>query len=855
MALLSTEERRRGESVRERFFADADGLRAVEARTRAVDGIVRDRFDATLGNRPGVAAVAVGGYGRCELFPHSDVDLLLLFGSMRDVERSQDEIGTLIAGLWDAKLVVSQSVRTPRDCTSLARDNTELHISLLDTRFVAGDVSFLRELQDGTLPRFYLRERRSLIRALATKARGRHKSFEDTPYHLEPDVKEGPGGLRDIQLACWMAQLEHVRAGRIPATTECLPSWAKDETLDARRFLFSVRCYLHYHHGRDRNVLTYAMQDAIAQDGDAKAYEGSGPDDMMRDYYRRTRSTYRLARRTMDASLVSTNTLASIFRMRKSRLSNREFAVTKGEIYFRDPHAADHSPGSVLRLFEFQARHGLQLSRTAEQRIRTQLPALRRHVESSAGHWRHLREILRLPHTALALSTMRESGYLPCLIPEFALADSLVIRDFYHRYTVDEHTIRAIGVLKDLPGATGGIDCRFASLLAEVPSPELVCLALLYHDLGKGVKGRPHEESSAEMVKAGVLRIGPADEMARKAVVQLVQDHLAMSTIMTKQDMSEPAVLETFKAGVGTLERLNMLTLMTYADTVAVNPLAALQWRKQLLWRLYRRTRSIFERDHGDKRIRPGTVEDVLDLASDADDRDALAAFLRGFPERYARTHTAAQVRRHAGLAADLRPGRATVSSRRREGFTEIVVICSDRPTLFAALCAGISASGADIVSAEAYIREDGLVLDTFRVIPMPGGELLQFGPRGVQQIERRIRALAEGRLDPSDLVHTEPRTRKRPSTGEPPLVTFDNDTSAGSTILSVCTSDRRGLLADLANTISDAGCSIEVVLGHTQGGAAMDTFYLRKDGAKLGQGTCESLTGRLVGACQIRTG
>ena len=852
MALLTPRERRQIESVREGFFADADGLRAVEARTRTVDDLLRDRFERVFGSSPGVAAVAVGGYGRGELFPSSDVDLLLLFSSLREVEKSDNEIGRLIASLWDAKLQVSQSVRTPRDCTSLARDNTELHISLLDTRFVAGDEGFLRELQEGTLPRFYLREQRSLMRALTSKARARHKSYEDTMYHLEPNVKEGPGGLRDLQFSCWVAQLENVSGSGIPACGEFLPAEVTGEIDEARRLLFAVRCYLHYLYGRDRNILTFGMQDSIATEADGKAFRGSGVTDMMRTFYRRSRSVHRLALHSMEAASQPTNTLLSILRKRKSRLSNREFAVTKGQIYFKDPYAIKHSPECALRLFEFQARHGLRLASQTERRLRAELPALRRHIESSSGHWARLREIFRLPHTVLALSAMRESGFLFCLIPEFEQADCLVIHDFYHRYTVDEHTIVAVRILKDLARKTDGIDRRFAELLAEVRAPEIVCLALLYHDLGKAVKGKPHAQSSAEMANAGMQRLGLDDEIERKTVDHLIRDHLAMSTVMTKQDLGEPSVLEAFKERVGTLERLNMLTVMTYADMVAVNPSAALQWRKQLLWRLHRGTRAVFKRDHGDKRIRSATVADYIGRIGDADEREGLASFVRGFPERYVRTHTAEDVRRHAALASRLEAGAAKVECQRLGAQTEIVVVCADRPALFASLCAGITASGGYIVSAEAYSQIDGLILDKFRIIPTPGGDLLQFGTRGLQEMERRLERLAVGRLIPEDLVFIRPRrSKKRPTSDEPPLVTYDNRTSARSTIFSVYTRDRNKLLHDLSSVFPAAGCDIDVVLCHTQGGVAMDTFYVRKNGAKLDEATCETLRGRLVGACE----
>ena len=853
MSNLTTYHAQQMERVSSDFFEDGDGVRAVARRTNAVDDIVRGRFDEIFGGaRDGVAAIAVGGYGRAELFPFSDIDLLLLFGSIRDAERNEDRIAKLIASLWDSKLQVSHSVRSPKDCTSLARDNTDLHISMLDTRFVAGDEAFVATLQDSLLPKFYLREQRSLLRSLIQKSRQRHQSFEDTLYHLEPNVKEGPGGLRDYHLACWVAQLQNIEPGRVPASGEFLPQspWLDPE--GSKRFLFALRCYLHYYYGRDSNVLSFDLQDSIAHAGAGKVYDGpGGAADMMRVFYRRTRSVYRLALRLMDESTAPANALVSILRSRKSRLSNVDFSVSNGQIYFKDSRLLEHRPERVLSLFEFQARHGLALASETERRIRDQLPLFRQHVEATPAHWPALKRILLLPHTYRALEAMREAGVLYALFPDFELVDCLVIRDFYHRYTVDEHTLVAIRVLKELPSVTERIDQRFASLLGEIDRVELLQLALLYHDLGKGVEGRPHQETSAEMADLGMRRIGLMDPLARETVIQLVADHLKMSEVMTKRDLSEMSVLEDFKQEVKTLERLKLLTLMTYADTVAVNPSVQTNWRKELLWRMYRGINSIFQRDHGDRRINTSTVADCLDQAADQAERTRLKRFLRGFPERYVRTHTPEQVRRHAELASTMEAGRATAECVWMGGHLEVLVLSPDRPFLFASLCAGITASGGDIVSAEAFANEDGLVLDSFRVAPNATvGELRQLDPTQIEELELRLQGLAEGTIDASGLRQWRARAPYSRRSGEPPSVSFDNDTSARATIFFVNTADRPKLLHDLASACSSRECNIDVVLSHTQGSLAMDTFYLTQRGEKLPEQICELLKDDLLEAC-----
>lgn len=835
------------------FFEDGDGLRAVARRTTAVDDIVQGRFNEVFaGGTRGVAAIAVGGYGRQEMFPHSDVDLLLLFERRKEVERHTDQISSLLASLWDSKLRVSHSVRDPKDCTSLAPNNTELHISLLDTRFVAGDRAFFKEFQKTTLPKFYLREQRPLFRSLAESAQRRHKLFDRTLYHLEPNVKEGPGGLRDYHLACWVSQLENVHGRGIPSSEEFLPKHSDWDIRDAKRFLFALRCYLHYYYGRDKNLLSYDMQDTIAHAGAGMVYQGdAGVADLMRTFFRSTRSVYRLALRLMDESAAPASSLLTFLRRRKSRLSNRDFSVNNGRIYFKNTHALETTPEQALGIFQFQARHGLPLAAETETRIHEQLNSVRAHFDGSAPHWAQFREILLLPHTYRALEAMRESGVLYSLFPDFALIDCLVIRDFYHRYTVDEHTLVTIRVLKDLPDASDPIDQRYASLMREVERADLLYCALLFHDIGKGVEGTGHHRASATIADNAMRRMGLTDPQDRDTVLYLVREHLSMSEVMTKRDLSETAVLEGFKARVKTLERLKLLTLLTYADTVAVNPKVVTNWRKELLWRLYLGVYAVFQRDHEDKRIQPGFEEGILGLAADPRERRHLKRFLGGFPERYVRTHPAEEICEHARVAAALPPGGATVISNRYHGDLEFVVLAWERPFLFASLCAAIASFGLNIEHAEAFANGDGLILDSFRVSSVRAMTQGELDTRALQHFEHRLRRVAEGTLDVRQLLKRRAPVSYRRRNAEPPRVSFDNETSSRATIFYVQAPDRSGLLYDLSSVFSQHECDIDVVLCQTQGHRAIDVFYLQQSGAKLTGEACDIIRGELLEACE----
>ncbi len=307
-------------------------------------------------------------------------------------------------------------------------------------------------------------------------------------------------------------------------------------------------------------------------------------------------------------------------------------------------------------------------------------------------------------------------------------------------------------------------------------------------------------------------------------------------------------VLESFKAQVLTLERLKLLTLLTYADTVGVNPSAKTAWRKELLWRLYLGVYGRFQRDHQDERIRADVEADCLRLASSEAERQRMRGFLRGFPERYLRTNESDQVYRHFVMAGGLQPGAAAVSVTRAEAHYEIVVIAADRPGLFASLCAGVASFGLNIQQAEACSNTDGLVLDSFQVTSRVGGD---FDDGQLKRLRKRLRRAVEGSLDPDELVRKQPPVARPRHALRPPEVSFDNATSENATIFYVGAADRHGLLYDLATVFPRFHSEIDVVLSETQGHRALDVFYLRKAGRKLDEAACHALRAELLKACE----
>ena len=838
--------------IRANFFADGDGLRDVAARSAATDEIVRGRFAGSFldAERSGVALLAVGGYGRAQLFPHSDVDLLLLVEHPGQPATYKEQTSQLLAQLWDAKLRVSHSVRAPAECARLAPDNAELNISLLDARFLGGDQSLYEELRYRQLPRFYLREQRTLLRNLLELAHTRHTLAGETIYHLEPDVKETPGGLRDLQLACWISQLTNMSAVRLPESEEFLPAEAHDKLMSAKQFLFALRCYLHYFNSRDNNKLTFDLQETVAKEGAGKAFREKGhTSEWMRDYFRHVRVIYRLADRQVEESAGAGQSLFTLFRDRKSRLSNADFVVRRGRLYLRGSQALTTQPELALHLFAFVSRHGIPLSVETERRVEQALPAIIEKTSSGGPFWPVLAEILSLPFAYEALTAMRETGVLFAVFPEYELIDCLVVRDFYHRYTVDEHTFITIQTLHDLSAAGDPLSERYARLLSELEKPELLYFALLFHDVGKGMPKGAHSEHSVELATKAMDRI-QLEEGDRETVLFLIRYHLEMSATMTGRDISEPETIQRFSDVVGAVERLKALTLMTFADIGAVNPKAMTDWRKDLLWQLYISSYRYLSRDFEERRIHTGRSEALLEKAASEEEKAEITEFLEGFPRRYLRAQSSDQIFAQFQLSRKLATSGSAVSVSKRHSLYDVVVVTHDRPFLFASLCATFSSQGLNIEKVEAFANTKGMVLDTF-VVSDPQRSL-ELNPSEVSSLKKVLKQAAEGRCDISELVgRRRPAFAVKRKARVQPRVSFDNESSPSATIFHVTAEDRTGLLFDLASKFSQYECSIEVVLIDTQGHRAIDVFYLAGPGGeKLELSKCEALKDELAAAC-----
>jgi [protein-PII] uridylyltransferase len=788
---------------------------AVLGRSTLVDQLVTHAYRTHLAPAfpHGMSVLAVGGYGRRELFPYSDIDLLLLVDKEVQGDTQREALSVFLRSLWDNGLRLSQSVRMIGECCQFDPHNVELSISLIDQRFLIGDHDLYEQLAS-KLPKYFRSNRTTLIRHLIKLTHQRHAKFHDTIYHLEPNIKETPGGMRDLHVVHWLSRLRGSNSD------------VDADMREARDFLSAVRCRLHYKAGRDSNVLTFDLQEEMSPD----------PAAWMRDYYRHAREIHRCARQQMELSEhLSESGLTRQFREWRSRLSNADFTVSRERLFFRSPQQISSDPALVLRLFEFVARHGIRLSLEAERRVRDHKLYLEEYFASSRPLWQSLKALLQLPHAAMALRAMHETGLLQIIIPVWEQIECLVVRDFYHRYTVDEHTLVTLEYLEELRATRDAGRRRFRELLEETEDLPLLFVALIFHDLGKSDGLEGHAAVSARLAERVLERI-QMPEADRRIVVFLVAHHLDLSAIMNSRDLGDPATALELATRVETIENLRLLTLMTYADISAVNPDAMTPWRLEQLWRTFMVGHRELTRELDTERIHAPAL-------------DEKASFLEGFPTRYLRTHTEEQIRSHMQLAREASETGIAVSLERHNGVYTLTTVTPDRPNLFASLAGVLSSFGMNIVKAEAFANRNRDTLDTFSFAdPM---RTLELNPAEMDRLKMVIRRTVLGKEDVQRLLRGRAKTPSPSKRAEvKPTVAFDGHASESATLVEIVAEDRPGLLYDLASTISSAGCSIDVVLIDTEAHKALDVFYITKNGSKLTPDLHDDLRRQILLVC-----
>jgi [protein-PII] uridylyltransferase len=799
-----------------------------------------DRLDATIralmadaGAPPSpLALVALGGYGRRQLCLYSDIDILVLFAEPLSA-REEEFLRQFLHGLWDLDLVVGHQVRTLADFDLLEIDNPEFLLALLDARLLQGDGLLLDHVLAG-LQAPHARD--AMLDALRGLIDERHARFNDTVYQLEPDIKDAPGGLRDILAARHIARLaDGVDLGQGPAAPGSLEA--------AEDLLLRIRSVLHLDTKRNLNVLTHELQERAAALLSTKGIQTHHRvERLMSDYFRHARVVHRCLSWARRASrpLAPAAPVAIGPNLERSADGVR----------FTDPGRAAHEPDTWLPLFEAALEQGCAVSDGALAGIRQ----FADHYEPgrfypTASARRRLLAFLR-PRPGLydRLSEMHDCELLGCMFPEFKAVAARVTRDFYHKYTVDEHSllaIRALEQLADPSGAEPRAD-RFGHLLGELAAPELLVLALLLHDVGKWRDGN-HVIESARMARGALARLDLGGH-GRDLVEFLITNHLQMSLVAFRRDTEDPEIVKRFAALVGTEERLKMLCLITLADVGAVSPGTLTPWKEELLWRLYVDTYQELTLGYGDEVIDAG-ASGLADLVAGrpADlSEEEIVQSVGGLPRRYLQFFEPEAIYRHVRLSRGIHPDEVHLSLEPRDGVWELTVATLDKPYLFSNISGTLAAFGMDIVRGHALTNRNGLVLDSF--VFEDRERFFELNAEGRDHFCQTISRVVGGQLSVETLLRGRERgiLTRRTAPRFRPAVHVDNHASRRYTIVEILVDNAVGLLHRVSRVISHHGCDVDLVLISTEGERAIDVFHVTKAGAQLSADDQRVLTAAL---------
>jgi [protein-PII] uridylyltransferase len=845
--------------LRLRHQAGGGGREVCASRASLIDIILRHIFAAATGaakenngsNIVPMSLVALGGYGRGELNPGSDVDVMFLHPHVgKKVPQSlQQTVEQVLYLLWDIGFKVGHSTRSVREAVAQANGDMLTKTAMLEARYLTGDSELFQRFRAQFRKHCVQRHEEEYITARMRDQAQRHEKFANNIYLQEPDVKRGCGGLRDYQNLLWITCFKE---GALTTTHLVGKDWLSAS--DRRRidvaydFLLRVRTQLHYTNERTTDVLHLTRQAEIAR---RLGYNGKTPiaqsEAFMKDYYEHTRNIFRITERLSErfATGAATTTRRLFFPLLPSRKAPEEhfenFFSRRGQLHVSDPHLFNNEPEQLMKAFEHAQERRLELSPELTDLLSRRLRFVTREFRYAKGPREIFARILRRKgEVACALRMMHEIDFLGRYLPEFGHLTCLVQHEYFHRYTADEHTLVCIEKLDALCETKDPKLRPYQKLFEAIADPYVLYLALLLHDTGKGVGARPHSEASALFAQGVAARLQLSTEQ-RRSLVLLVDHHVTLSNMAQQRNIDDPATVFEFAGIVKSRANLDALMLLTLADGQGTTD-AWSDWKELLVWHLYQATARYLHDQEGfisQLNIARGRLRDAVAAKLAPDFAFEIDAHFDYMPDHYFRAFGVDEIVAHLNLfrrfwsAIYIANEPAYTPALRWEAQLakghSVVSICTwDRLQLLASIAGAFAVASVNILSADIFVRGDNLVLDVFRVRNKNLKPVTD--PEEIATVESVLRIALEGEgFDMEPLLSNVRRTGtiRSPEIDFPTQITIENKSHPASTLIQVETPDRLGLLYDLVACLGRNNVYIALARISTDKGAAIDTFYV----------------------------
>ncbi len=814
---------------------ETGGEEFVHGYTRMVDTIVGLLFQHAAEennltvDETDIAVIALGGYGRAELAPFSDVDILITCGKKTPVVEAV--AGSFIRLMWDCGFELGHAVESVVEAgTALTRD-MDTKTALLESRWVCGSrrVAVALEKKVGIVRRS---DREEFLKRKIADVIERHEKFGNSFQLIEPNIKTSPGGLRDYQTLVWLGSVGRISGGLKALRQKGLLLRGEGRELEAAYdFLLRVRVELHLTTQSRQDSLTVGAQQDLAENLGYRAHGGHlAVESFMREYYRHTRAIYRITADCLEALGHGKNVGVILGRNRLTRDGSKLNVALRLPTLRKRP----------LLVFEKQKASGQKLERALRRRLEHVLDEELRTPSIVGRMQRAFPSLLDDDrNVALVVRSLHETHFLMTIIPEYDQLTCLKRYDLYHHYTVDEHSFKVLENLVALGRGDPASGDFLVRLYSELPQKRILFLAALLHDIGK-IRGRDHATKGASLSRPLLKKMGlPADEI--DLVCFLVEEHLVMSHYSQRRDPTDLGTITAFCDRVGNRTRLKYLCLLTYADYRATSPLVWNEWKRTLLWELYARAYDFMaRREKAPEEVYRRHKERLLATFEDGPDRQRALAHLDLLPGGYLLTMTDEMVREHMNMIERLNGEPFLVSHRLAGAAHEITFCTNDKPYRLSELCGVLTVNDFTILNAFAFTRRDGKVIDVFVVEPidrdgvLPQEEMLSRFDR----IRADLKKVFAGHLDLEKATREHARRWRRIATGGIPIktqVTFENDISDDYTIIDVFAADRPGLLYTITRALSADDLSIARARISTEATRAIDSFYVRDgSGAKV---------------------